>query len=477
MDSSQQDLALLRAENERLREALRDVRAAQARDEAKTRFLAVVSHELRTPLSAVIGLADLLALGRLEDEQRAYVEAMRGCAQSLVGLVDEILDLARIEAGRLEMIRAPFAPRALMEGVAELLAPRAQARGLEIAAFLAPGVPVRVMGDGARVRQILLNLAGNALKFTQAGGVGLSLRAEGERLIFDVADTGPGVPEDRRAAIFEDFEQADAGAARGHEGAGLGLAISRRLAQRMGGALTLAATGPQGSLFRYEHPLDLDFSAAPAAQEDEAESAEEDASALTGLRVLVVGRSRFEIPFLLANLAAFGAGVVHAPDGLAAEVALVDGPAPDLVIIDCALSAERAGEIRAAARAAGAGRALLLFSPFERRAAGPQGLADFDGWLVKPVRAASLRERARAKSGADAASRADACGAFVWLARSARRGQRDQRARRAQTSRPSGRGRRACARWAGGGGGGRPRAPRRGARLRCDFDGHAHARS
>ncbi len=307
MNLSPQELSHLRAENERLRGHLGELRRAQAHNEAKTRFLAMVSHELHTPLAAVVGLADLLALGALEDEQRAYVEALRSSAQALVGLVDEMLDLSRIEAGRLDLVEAPFSPVDLVESVAELLAPRAQARGLEIAAFVAPDAPARVMGDGARVRQILLNLAGNALKFTVSGGVGLSVRVAGERLLFEVADTGPGVPEARRAAIFEEFEQAEADGDRAHEGAGLGLAISRRLAERMGGALSLAATGPQGSVFRFDHPLRAGDGEAP---QDRASPPGGEAP-LAGLRALAVGRSAFEIPYLLARLEGLGASAAR----------------------------------------------------------------------------------------------------------------------------------------------------------------------
>ena len=171
----------------------------------------MMSHEIRTPLSGIIGLADLLALGRLDQEQRAYNQAIRGAGASLICLLDEILDLSRVEAGHLDLEDRPFETAALVEGAAELLAPRAQGKGLEIASYIAPGVPSTLMGDAARLRQIVLNLTGNAIKFTQAGGVGISVFVRNGALVFEVADTGPGpgVPEDRRDAIFEDYEQAD----------------------------------------------------------------------------------------------------------------------------------------------------------------------------------------------------------------------------------------------------------------------------
>jgi nitrogen-specific signal transduction histidine kinase len=294
MDELQAELINLHAKNADLTAQVRDLQqaeaAAEAANEAKTRFLAMVSHEIRTPLSGIIGLADLLGLGQLDQEQRAYVEAIRGAGAALVSLLGEILDLSRVEAGRLDLEDAPYDIVALVEGAAELLAPRAQGKNLEIASYIGPEVPRILMGDGARIRQIVLNLAGNAAKFTKAGGIGLSVRVIEGNLLIEVADTGPGVPEDRRAAIFEDFEQADSGSARSHEGAGLGLAISLRLAQRLGGSLTLARSGAKGSVFAFTCPL------RPAHDQPSAPER------LCSQSVLLVGASTFELPFIAQRL-------------------------------------------------------------------------------------------------------------------------------------------------------------------------------
>jgi len=374
------------AELERLRDEIWELRAAaDARDKAeaaslaKSRFLATVSHEIRTPLNGVTGLAQLLAMTRLDAEQASYVEAINDSSRALAQLIDDILDFSKIEAGKLELRRETFALAPLVEGVVELLAPRAFSKGLEIASHIAPDVPREIAGDPARLRQVLVNLIGNAVNFTESGGVGLRLFRDGESLRFEVRDTGPGVPEGAREAIFEEFEQGDASATRRHGGTGLGLAISRRLVTRMGGALALAETSGKGSTFSFTLPAPASAETAPAP--------------LAGLRALVVGASRFEAPYLAESLRSAEAEAAVAESEPVALARLAQDAALDAVIVDCALGAEPAARLAEAARSAGAGRLFLLFSPLERRAFGEAALRDFDGWLVKPVRSASLAAR------------------------------------------------------------------------------------
>ena len=464
--------AALAGENEALRDevwGLKEAGAArdraEAASEAKSRFLATMSHEIRTPICGVIGMAELLRMRSLNPECASYVEAIHSSGVALIALVDEILDLSKIEAGHVDLAIETFDLRKLVEGVVELLAPRAQSKGLEIAASISAAAPRFVMADAMRLRQVLTNLAGNAVKFTDRGGVCVSVdRGEAGELLFAVTDTGPGVPADRRAAIFEDFEQGDGSNARRFEGAGLGLAISRRLVALMGGALTLADNPGGGSVFAFTAPL------AEAEANAPERAADPTPAALQGKRALIIANSPFEAPAIAARLAEAGVRVSRA-DGLESGLEALRQPGrPDLVVVDCALGPEATNRLAEAARAAGAPSSLVLFSPFERSAFGDTALQGFDGWLVKPVRTRSLFERlaaefpSRRPRGEAATVR---CADRAAATRPSRRGQRHQRPHRREgfaaarlRCRQSPRRRRGPApRRAGGGTGTRPVRP------------------
>jgi CheY-like chemotaxis protein len=342
--------------------------------------LASLSHDFRTPLNGVLGMARLLEGTRLTAEQRAYAAALRESGQHLLTLVNDVLDFAKLGAGAVELSPHHFDPENLLRGVCELLAPRARERGLEIA-WSAPEGFGRILADEGRLRQILLNFAGNAIKFTRQGGVLLSVEAEGGLVRFVVGDTGPGVDPAERERIFEPFAQAG-GREADLAGAGLGLAIARRLALAMDGTVHVEDAsarmvgGGAAFVFQATPPRERPARHPPL---------------LTGRRVGVAS------PNPIVRLAATGQIAASGGEGfVAADVAglLVAAGEADVLLLDHALAGTRLLKPPA-------GRtAIVLLAAEERGLIDRYRKAGFAGYLIKPLRRASLAERVLIAAGA-----------------------------------------------------------------------------
>ncbi|MCG6206488.1 ATP-binding protein [Rhodopseudomonas sp. HC1] len=361
-------------------------RPAEDRDatlRTKSRLLALASHEMRTPLNGIIGMSNLLLDTELTAEQATYARAAKTSGEALLSLIDELLDYARIDAGKIELEAAPFALAPLIEDVTELLAPRAQARGLEIAADLHERLPAQVIGDAARLRQVLLNLAGNAIKFTTEGGVALVVESgrDGEIDIV-VRDTGIGIPLEAQERIFGEFEQADDAITRNYGGTGLGLSISERIVRRMGGRITLQSQPGLGSTFTVSLPLDA---IAPDSGDGFA------APDLSGQSILIAAPQTIEAMLVAHRLQRWGAQTCVLSDIAAAHALLPERPW-SAVLIDFGFGA---ADTEALARSAEphAVQRIVLLTPSARSEILPALPAVFTGYLVKPLRAASLAAR------------------------------------------------------------------------------------
>lgn len=377
-----QTLASHGPENSETLELTQARQKAEAASAAKSRFLATVSHEIRTPLNGVLGMATLLKESQLTPEQSTYVSAIHASGETLLELIDDILDFSKIESGRLELKQAAFDFAALVEGVVELLAPRAQAKALDISTFIAPDIRnAKWSGDPSRIRQVLLNLAGNAIKFTSHGGVGITAERNDEGAItLSVSDTGPGIPAHKRDLIFAEFEQVDGSGGHPGEGTGLGLAIARRIVTHSGGTLTVDSEEGKGATFIATLPL-----------QRVKETRMPEAFPIEGQRVMVVSAAPYSQPHLVRALAAARANV-QGETGITQAIRALKSFRPDIVVVDMAFGDEARGFAKQA-KAHGAHEAIVLMNVYERRFAEADGMNFFDGWLMKPVRVASLIAR------------------------------------------------------------------------------------
>lgn len=349
---------------------------ASEADAARLMLFATLSHEIRTPLNGILGMTGLLAGSPLTEAQRAWLNVARESGQHLLGLLNDILDYAKLNAGKIALEHAPFDPAATAQGVVELLSPRAAEKGIEIAVDIDPDLPARLVGDDGRLRQILLNLAGNAVKFTEAGGVTVRLAPAPDGLTARVIDTGAGIAPDKIDHVFEAFAQEDASTSRRYGGTGLGLAIVAQLTAAMGGTVAAASTQGEGSTFTVRLPMPAETpSKAPSEHLQTRVRAP-----LERVRIHVCVPSDTVAAPLCALLRRAGADLTLHPQSRprAGHILLLDHSAAQ-------------GDLEPWRRR---GVRIVVLTPQEDRAAlDAYRLAGVDGWLIKPLRPAAVVER------------------------------------------------------------------------------------
>lgn len=373
---------------------------AEAGNVAKAQFLANMSHEIRTPMNGVLGALDLLERYELTTEQRKLIETATASGEALLTVLNEILDFSKIEAGKLELVSKPLLLRPVLSSVVDLLAPMAQRKGLALSMEFDANLPARVRGDAGRVRQVLLNLIGNAIKFTDRGRVTVRVRrAPGgsdsrPTLVLEVEDTGVGISPEALPRLFTPFFQADQSDRRRFGGTGLGLVISQRLTEAMGGELSVESSPGSGSTFRMKLPLDA-LTGTPA-DVPEAPAAAAPPTPLAG-KVLLVEDNLVNRMLAAAMLDSLGIKVTEADNGLDA-LQQMEASRFDLVLMDCQMPLmdgfEATREIRAREQRASAPRTPIIAVTANALSGDSERclLAGMDAYLAKPFTLDSLRE-------------------------------------------------------------------------------------
>jgi PAS domain S-box-containing protein len=380
------------------RELVQTREAALAASRAKSEFLSSMSHEIRTPMNAILGMAELLAETPLDHQQQKFLNIMQNNGNALLELINDILDLAKVESGRLNLEQRPFELDALMEKVAETLGMRAHAAGLELIARVVPGTPLNLLGDSLRLRQILVNLIGNAIKFTARGEIVLAVESDREsgepgRLHFSVSDTGIGIAEERIDHIFHKFTQADSSITRRYGGSGLGLAIVARLVALMDGRVWVESKVGQGSTFHFTARFTIE--SVPKLPKP---AFPDSPLVLNGMRMLIVDDNATNRLLLREILTPLGASVTEAKSGTEAvaeiEHARSVGNPYRLMLLDCQMPGMDGFQVMERLNGPNIDETVVLMLTSDDLSLSEPRIREMklDTYLVKPVRRQELLE-------------------------------------------------------------------------------------